>query len=258
MIQKEIAQASRKQKTKKQTAVEPGLFVGLEDGRIFYIALRTGQHDAITIPGSEENSQILSSILLLDGKGAPVIPTGIPWEEFNLTNNNTTEDEEENKSKFNDDDDVEVELVIKNLDEEHKNSPARNSPSIEENTEIAIEDRKFLLVCSGKFITIYALPSYNIYSVFECEDTPESANVVERDNGNYCLIVFLSSGDLKILTLMDLLEIKTIPQALQNIGVQFDPHRLKHDINCTTDGRFVVLSKYQEVIRGSLFADENL
>ena len=68
----------------------------------------------------------------------------------------------------------------------------------------------------------------------------------------------MASGDLKILTLMDLLEIKTIPQALQNIGVQIEARRMKYDVNCTTDGRFVVLTKYQEVVRGSLFSDENL
>lgn len=57
---------------------------------------------------------------------------------------------------------------------------------------------------------------------------------------------------------MDLLEIKTVPKALQTIGVKFEKRRLAHDVNCTPDGRFVVLSKFQEVIRGSLFSDENL
>jgi hypothetical protein len=76
--------------------------------------------------------------------------------------------------------------------------------------------------------------------------------------GNYCLAVFHASGDLQIFTLMDLLEIKVFPRALQEIGVQFNPSKLHHDMNCTPDGRFVILSKYQEVIRGSLFTDENL
>ena len=33
---------------------------------------------------------------------------------------------------------------------------------------------------------------------------------------------------------------------------------MKDDVNCSLDGRFVVLSKFQEVIRGSLLVNENL
>ena len=33
---------------------------------------------------------------------------------------------------------------------------------------------------------------------------------------------------------------------------------MKDDVNCSLDGRFVVLSKFQEVIRGSLMVHENL
>ena len=178
VVQKEVAAKGKRilkaQKSRKLTSVEPGLFVGLEDGRIFYVALRTGQSDSIAIPGSDHQST-LSSILLLDGTGAPVVPTGTAWESMVK--------EQEVPQALNDDEDVEIELVIKNLDEERERSSpvASESPSKGAVGEIRLEDSKYLLVCSGDMIIIYALPSYRIYSTFECEEKPESANVVERD-----------------------------------------------------------------------------
>jgi len=238
-----IVEKAIREKKKKRAVQEPGLFVGLQDGRIFYIALKTAQVDRIT---TEDNEMGLSSILLLDGIGAPVLPQAEPWKSTRQLQEERERAQLENENE---------ELVIRNLDEE---LPRENSKSsIRMKGPVALEDQKFVLVCTGEFIRIYALPSYNLYSEYECAETPESANLVEYE-GNWCLVVFLSSGTLQVLSLMDLQEIKSVPQALQSIGIQFDPRRLVHDVNCARDGRFVVLSKYQEVIRGSLFEDENL
>jgi len=260
VVEKEMdmGRTKRARKTRKQRTEEPGLFVGLADGRLFYIALRTGQVDAITVQGAEENESVLSSILLLEGTGAPVIPEGISWETL------LSESVESNEATPSRDmDEEEVELVIRNLDEEHNaaliEAASSRAPLAEAaKQELSPQEGKYLLVCAGNVISIYSLPNYRLYSSCTCDEIPQSANVVERDGGNYCLVVFHASGDVQIFTLMDLLEIKTVPKALQEIGVQFSPTKLRHDMNCTTDGRFVILTKYQEVVRGSLFADENL
>ena len=248
----------KKKKKKKVTSIEAGLFVGLEDGRIYYIALKTGQIDRITKKksenGGEEGDETLSAIILVNNNGSPVIPPSIEWEFIMKTR----KEEEEKEKQFSNSTD----LVIRNLDEELKQKSARSTQekqrSTQENEVIVENDRKFMIVCSGNEISIYSLPSYKLYSRYTCRENPEMANIIERDNGNFCLLVFLSSGDLQILTLLDLQEIILIPKALQSIGIQFVPSHLKYDVNCTSDGRFVVLSKYQEVIRGSLFCDENL
>jgi hypothetical protein len=236
-----VEKAVREKSRKKRAFLEPGLFVGLQDGRIFYMALKTAQVDRIT---SEDNEMDLSTILLLDGSGAAVLPAAEPWKS-----SSQLQEEEQNRSQFEN----EGELVIRNLDEELPRENSKGSII----RQVSPEDQKYVLVCTGEYIRIYALPSYNLYSEYMCLDTPESANVVEYE-GNWCLVVFLASGSLQVLTLMDLQEIKSVPQALQSIGIQFDPRRLVHDVNCARDGRFVVLSKFQEVIRGSLFEDENL
>ena len=178
VVQKSVSRMSKLpipgQKSKKQVTEEPGLFVGLMDGRIFYIALRTGQVDSITIQGAEEVDSQLSSILLLDGTGAPVMPDGIAWEEFSRPAS-------EDRTGFSEDvEEEEFELVIRNLDEERNTAKKRTAePEPAEKQEVTPQDEKYLLVCAGNTVSIYKLPSYRLYSSFECENTPQCANVVE-------------------------------------------------------------------------------
>ena len=63
-------------KKKKKKVMERGLFAGLEDGRIFYIALRTAQVDMLPIESFSETECILSDVLMLNGTGAAVAPDG--------------------------------------------------------------------------------------------------------------------------------------------------------------------------------------
>lgn len=107
------------------------------------------------------------------------------------------------------------ELVIRNLDEERKEEKADvlKAPS-------SLADEKYLLICAAKKISILSLPSYALYATFTCAHEPVSANIVERE-GNHCLVVFLSSGDVQVLSLMDLTEIKLMANALQKIGVRY-------------------------------------
>lgn len=85
------------------------------------------------------------------------------------------------------DDEEEIELVIRNLDEERERTDSEKSisPKVDPHTAPSLEDSKYLLVCAGHMITIYQLPSYRTYSTFQCPEEPEAANVVERDSKFY-------------------------------------------------------------------------
>ena len=107
-----------------------------------------------------------------------IITNNFEWRNFNFENKTIAEDWDKLEEEEEDLPVVE-EFVVKNLDEVKAKKKDKLANRI--HGPLTNEDRKFMVVCFDNFISIFSLPSYQLYSSYECRNRPVSANVAQID-----------------------------------------------------------------------------